>query len=225
MIEFKNMSNEVYITDIIDEWCFNAQEFKDNLNSCGDEVTIYINSPGGDVFLGNTMANIIRESNKKVNCVITGLCASIATQIAIACDNIKMYKNSLFMVHLASCGMYGNKEELLKQVEILDKIDNNLAQAYVDICAKHGKEVSKEDMLNFMSYETWFTADEALNLGLIDEIIDNKVQLTACADIDKLHFKNIDIIKPFIIKEKKVVEDTTEQEKLELYNWLDNFKI
>lgn len=217
MIEFKNQVDnmEIYITDVIDEYTFNAQEFKNELNKCNN-ITLYINSVGGDVFLGNTMANMIKEhqtKGNKVNCIITGLCASISTQIAIACDNIQIYSNGIFMIHNASCLVYGNKEEMQKQIEILSKIDDNLADAYQKASAKRGVNADIELFKELMLNESWLTSQQTLELGLVDEIVDNEVQMVACANIDKLHFKNTSIIEKL----------NKEIEIRELSQWLSDF--
>lgn len=224
MIEFKNSvnSDEIYIMDIIDDYTFNVEDFKKNLEQCiSDEIIIYINSPGGSVFLGNSMANMIEEfknrKKKKVKCIITGLCASISTQIAVVCDEIEMYENALFMIHNASCGVYGNKEELKKQIEILEKIDNLLADAYVRASKKRGINAPKELFIELMENESWLTAEQCVDLGLIDSVVDNEIQLVACA-IDSLHYKNMDKLNPFIKKEEE-----NNKELKELRDWLNQF--
>lgn len=224
MIEFRNEVNEcdeIHILDIIDEYSFNAEEFKNNLNNCkGDILNIHISSPGGSVFLGNTLANMIQEykrkTNKKVVCIINGLCASIATQIALSADEVVMYQNSLFMVHLASCGMHGNKLEMLEQIEILDKIDKILARTYAD---KTG--LSIEQCLEMMENETWLDAEECLELGFIDSIVNKQVQLVACADVSKLNYKDVSKLENLI---NKIKEEELNLELLNLYRWLDEFK-
>ncbi len=224
MINFKNNIgyDEIFILDAIDDYTFNAEEFKNELNNCqGNEIHLLISSPGGSVTLGNTMANMIQDykkrTGKKVKAVINGLCASIATQIALSADEVVMYKNSLFMIHNASCGVYGSKEDLLKQIEVLDKIDNILASTYAD---KTG--LSIEECLDLMSKETWLNAEEALQLGFIDSIVDQEIQLVACADVSKLNFKNTSKLENLI---NKVKEKELEKELLAMYRWLDNFDI
>ena len=222
MIEFKNQSNidEIFILDAIDEYTFNAEEFKNSLNQCqGDILNIHISSPGGSVFLGNTMANMIQEykmkSNKKVKCIINGLCASIATQIALVADEIVMYENSLFMIHLASCGMYGNKKEMLEQIQLLDKIDNILAKTY-----SNRTGLSVEECLDLMEKETWLNAQECLEYGFIDTIVNQQIQLVAYADISKHNFKDTTKLENLI---SKIKEEEQTRELLDLYKWLDNF--
>ena len=223
MIEFKNQIDidEIYILDAIDDYTFNAEEFKNNLNQCqGNILNIHISSPGGSVFLGNTMANMIQEykmrTNKKVKCIINGLCASIATQIALVADEVVMYENSLFMIHLASCMIYGNKKEMLEQIEILDKIDNILAKTYSN---KTG--LSVEECLDMMEKETWLNAEECLEYGFIDTIINKQLALVACADISKHNFKDTTKLENLI---NKVNEEEQTRELLSLYKWLDNLK-
>lgn len=223
MIEFKNQTDgvdEIYILDAIDEYSFNAEDFRESLSMCqGDVLNIHISSPGGSVFLGNTMANMIqdfkRRTNKKVVAIINGLCASIATQIALSADEVVMYKNSLFMIHLASCGMYGNKLEMLEQIELLDKIDKLLARTYAD---KTGMPIEK--CIELMENETWLDAEECLEMGFIDSIVDKKVELVACANIDDMNFKNTDKYKELL---DKANQEKDTKELLSLYHWLDDF--
>lgn len=226
MIEFRNQVegvDEIFILDCIDEYSFNAEDFKDSLNRCqSDTLNIHISSPGGSVFLGNTMANMIQEfkkrTNKKVVAIINGLCASIATQIALMADEVHMYQNSLFMVHLASCGMYGNKLELLEQVELLDKIDKLLARTYAD---KTGMPIDK--CLELMENETWLDAEEAHEMGFVDVIVDKKLELVACADVSKLNYKDTSKLENLINKVNKEKEEQQVKELLSLYKWLDHF--
>lgn len=166
--------------------------FEQELREYGNRpLNINIDSPGGNVFDGNAMANAIKKRTSKTTCTIYSLCASIATQIALACDEVKSFKNSLFMIHLASAGTYGNKEELKKIIDLLDKIDHNLADTYVD-----KTNIEKQEVLKMMSEETWLTASEALEKGFIDQVIDAG-EVTAKAKID---------LKNYTDKYKKIPE-------------------
>ena len=164
------------------------KEFAEELKQYDDRaLTINIDSCGGSVFDGVAMANAIKQRKNKTICNIYSICASIATHIACACDEVNCFENSIYMIHLASCGIFGNKEEMRKQIEILDKIDNILAEAYVN---KTG--MAKEDILKAMSEETWLTAQEAKDMGFVDNILDRQ-SAVAQADLSKYQnvYKNI----------------------------------
>ena len=223
MIEFKNIANQshLYINDVIGE-DIDIISFRNELSYLeeGKDLVIHLNSVGGSVFEGWAIANAIREESKKRNtiCIIESLSASIATAIAIACNEVKMYSNALFMIHRASVMAWGNAEDLQKQIDILLTIDNQLAEAYA---TKSNGKYDKEYFLSKMSEESWFTCDEAYELGLVDEIIDKQVQMVACSDVNKLHFKDTSKLENLI---NKVNEEEQTRELLSLYKWLDNLK-
>lgn len=227
MIEFKNEAylNHLYISDVIGD-DININSFKEELDNLVEgDLIIHMNSVGGSVFEGWAIANAIREESKKkkrkIKCKIEGICASIATAIAIACDEVEMYKNSLMMIHRASVMCYGNVDDLFKQIEILEKIDNQLAEAYAN--KSKGKH-SKEEFLELMSKESWFNADECLELGLVDAIADEQIQLVACANVKDLHYKDISKLENLIQQvEEKEQQNKIENELKELENWLSDF--
>ena len=141
-------SADLYIYDAIGDWFdeVSAKQFKAEIDEIeGKLLNLHISSPGGSVFEGNTIANLIKSRKGTTVCFIEGLCASIATQIALSCDEVKMYKNSLFMIHRAMCGCVGNAKDFNKQANDLMIIDNVLAQTYVD---KTG--LVMETILNYM---------------------------------------------------------------------------
>ena len=188
------------------------KEFAEELKQYDDRVlTINIDSCGGSVFDGVAMANAIKQRKNKTICNIYSICASIATHIACACDEVNCFENSIYMIHLASCGIFGNKEEMRKQIEILDKIDNILAEAYVN---KTG--LAKEDILKAMSEETWLTAQEAKDMGFVDNILDRQ-SAVAQADLSKYQnvYKNI----PSELLKKQEDETRLEnEEKMKILN-------
>lgn len=223
MIEFKNNAdrNSIYILDVIDDYTYNADEFRQQLDMCDGDLTIYISSPGGSVFLGNTIANLIIEHKKKkkvkVKCIVQGLSASIATQIMLSTDEVVAYPNSLIMIHRASCGCYGNAEEILSQIEILEKIDKVLAQIYAD---KTGLTI--DECLDLMKNETWFTANEALEIGLIDSIVEEELEMVACANIDNLKFKDTSKLEELINSIQDIKKEHELRNKItELRSWLE----
>lgn len=222
MIEFRNMANQnhLYINDVVGE-DIDIKSFRDELNKLesNNDLIIHMNSVGGSVFEGWAIANAIREESKKRNtvCIIEGLSASIATAIAIACNEVHIYSNALMMIHNSSTFVYGSKEDLLKQIEVLSSIDNQLAEAYA---TKSNSKYDKEHFLSLMKEETWLNADEAIELGLVDSIVDKQVQLVACADVSKLNYKDTSKLNNLI---NKIKQDELDKELLALYKWLDNF--
>ena len=161
------------------------KDFAEELKQFEDkDLVINLDSVGGSVMDGIAIANAIKQRKKKTTCNIFSICASIATHIACACDEVNCFSNSIYMIHLASTGIFGNKNELKKQIDVLDKIDNILADAYV---TKTG--MAKEEILSAMEEETWLNAEEAQTFGFIDNILDEPMKAVAKADLSK--YKNI----------------------------------
>lgn len=134
-------------------------------NITADTVHLRINSPGGDVFGARVIEQAIRESNKTIIAHIDGYCASAATYIALACSKVIIASGGMFMIHNAWTMAWGDKTDLTKTATLLGKIDSTLAATYA---AKTGKTV--EEIAAYMDAETWFTAQEAVDVGFVDEI-------------------------------------------------------
>lgn len=149
--------------------------FPDNEN----ELRIVINSPGGDVFEGITIFNIIREFARdnpkvKITTYIQGLAASMASVIALAApsvnpeqNKVEAEDNSVFMIHNAWDIVAGNKNELRDAADFLSQIDNVLAATYVK---KSGK--SEKEILAMMDAETWLWGKEIMDAGFADIVLD-----------------------------------------------------
>lgn len=142
-------------------------QFKKDLDSLGDISTlnININSPGGDVFAGQTIYSILKRHSAHKVVHIDGLAASIASIVAMAGDEIIMPKNAMMMIHNAWTYAAGNKNELREMADTLEKIDGVLCSIYVEKTGRKAEEVQAK-----MDAESWFTADEALEFGLIDSV-------------------------------------------------------
>ena len=173
----------------------------------GKKLVINLDSVGGNVSDGFAIANAIKQRNGETICRVYSMSASIATQIMLACDRVECFRNSLIMIHLCSGYAYGNKNDFKKQIEIMDKIDNLLADAYVE---RTGKD--KQEVLDLMATETWYNGQESLEIGLVDNIID--MEMTAKADIkvaDLKDFKNVP--KELINKEEEEIKAQKEAEE------------
>lgn len=184
-----------------------------------DEVLIHINSCGGDVFCGFQIANIIKNMKQKTTCIIEGLCASISSAVACACDNIKMYKNSYLMCHRCWSVVQGNSETLLKEIEQMKKIDTQI----IDFYTRHFN-MSKEDLEKMMSEETWISSDDLDKFGLDIEVIDDEIEYKIAAKLTKffnkcpINMKNneeIQEVKEETVEEKKEETETVENPVVE----------
>ena len=146
----------------------NAQIVSSQLADFKGDVTIKINSPGGEVFEGYAIYNAIQEYEGKVTIHIDGVAASMASVIALAGDEVIMAKNAMYMIHNPSSGTQGDSNEHKKKAELLDTIKDLLIDAYHD---KTG--IKKSKLSKMLDKETWLTSDKALKLGFIDEIKSN----------------------------------------------------
>lgn len=179
--EFKMQANneaDLYLYIEIAWWgggysAHSAQSFKDELDSLGniDILNIYINSPGGDVFEGNTIFNMLTRKKYTKNVYIDGVAASIASIIAMAGDKIIMPSNSMMMIHNARGGVYGTSEEMRNQADLVDRLTENARTTYVD--RSNGK-LDLDTVTELMNNETWLTAQECYDYGLCDEIVGAK---------------------------------------------------
>ncbi|MFE3576894.1 head maturation protease, ClpP-related [Lysinibacillus sp. NPDC059133] len=131
-----------------------------------DNITVRINSPGGDAFDGITIYNRLKDHNAKVKIIVDGWACSAASIIAMAADELIMNTGSMLMIHNASTGIWGNKEALTKEAELLTKLDASIVDVYLSKA-----QATKEEIATMMDNETWFTADEAIAIGFASSTV------------------------------------------------------
>ena len=158
------------IDDEIGFWGTQAKDFRASLNAVAtDELIVEINSPGGDVFAGLGIFNMLRsfasQEGKTVTTRVSGVAASIASVIVLAGDKREMPKNAFAMIHAPWSFAAGNAEELREQADVLDKIGNSLRSVYVDRMG-----VAESEVDEMLSKDTWLTADECLEMGFATEL-------------------------------------------------------
>lgn len=163
-----------------------AKDFINALNDLGaiDSLDLRINSPGGNVFDASAIYNALVQHPAKVNCYIDGMAASSASWIAMSGDRRYMADNAMMMIHNAQGVTFGDASEHIKMADTLEKMDGMIAKTYAD---RSGRKAGT--FKNLMDEETWFTAQEAKDQKLVDEIIPGK-KMAACFDLEKLKFKN-----------------------------------
>lgn len=148
-------------------------------------IHLRINSPGGSVFAARAMEQALREHSAKIVVHIDGLAASAATIIAMAGDERIMAKGALFMIHKAWTISWGNADDLLKEAELLEKIDTTLADTYAERTGNESGVIA-----GWMRDETWFTAQEALDHGFATSVAEDEAKaawnLSAYANAPKL---------------------------------------
>lgn len=158
----------LYVYDVISaDWGVSAVNVIDAIAQAGDAKTlhVHINSPGGDVFEGRAIMAALGRFEGKTVAHIDSLCASAATSIALACNEVEMSDGAFFMIHNASGGVWGDKNAMRETADLLEKIEGAIVNDYT---AKTGKDA--EQIVAWMNAETWFTAAEALEHGFVDRL-------------------------------------------------------
>jgi ATP-dependent protease ClpP protease subunit len=144
-----------------------SQQVASQLEAIGSnsDVTVRINSKGGDVFEGVGILNVLRGHQGRVTTVVDGVAASAASFIAMGGDEIVMNRNSEMMIHLGHAQIAGGMDDFRKVADNLERINSNMASIYAE---KAGG--TADQWLTIMAAETWFSADEAVKAGLADRV-------------------------------------------------------
>lgn len=158
---------EILLYDEIGAWGITAQQFARELKALGDLslISLRIHSPGGDVFEGTAIYNLLKHHPARVEAHIDGLAASMATVIAMAADTIYMPENAMMMVHRPWGIQGGEADDMRRYADLLEKIEDTMVAAYM---AKTGK--SQEDIKALLKAETWMDGREAVEAGFADQL-------------------------------------------------------
>lgn len=150
------------------EWGISAKEFAGVLDQITDdvnEIRLLVNSPGGVVWEGLAILNALRAHPARVVAVVEGIAASAASFIAAGCDELVMAPNSEIFIHNAWGLCVGNAEDMQKMADDLNYEDRNIASIYA---AKAGGTI--DEWMAAMSAETFYSADDAVAVGLADRV-------------------------------------------------------
>ncbi|GFH42732.1 ATP-dependent Clp protease proteolytic subunit [Lactococcus hodotermopsidis] len=179
----------------------------------GQDIQLSINSGGGSVFAGSEIFTALKEYGGKVEVVVSGLAASIASVVAMAGDTIKISPLGQLMIHNAAMVDYGDYREFDHASQILFATSESLAKVYAE---KTGQTVTK--ILALMGEETWMTADKAVELGFADEVLfaeNEPLQLVASVG----HIVSKEKVKAFkAMLDKSKIKDDVKFEKSDLKN-------
>lgn len=145
-----------------------ARRVDEELNALGDvtDITVRINSPGGNLFEGVAVFNMLKRHPAQVHTQVDGLAASAASVIAMAGDLITMGQGTMMMIHDPHTMAIGNSQAMRETADMLDKIAASMASAYA---VRTGK--SEEEVRAIMRAESWFPAGEAVEMGFADEVL------------------------------------------------------
>lgn len=142
------------------------QMFKEELLDGSGNITVWINSPGGDCVAAAQIYNMLREYEDKVTVKIDGIAASAASVIAMAGDTVLMSPVSMMMIHNPMTVAFGDSGEMQKAIEMLSSVKDSIINAYE---LKTG--LSRTKLAHLMDAETWMDANKAIELGFADEVI------------------------------------------------------
>jgi ATP-dependent protease ClpP protease subunit len=156
------------------------------------DYILHIMSGGGNVFEGYGIYNILKNTGKPIVTHVEGLCASIATLVAAAGDKIIMNRTSEFMIHNPKVKIEGDAYQLRSGAEQLDKIKNVL----IDVYARR-TSLGKEKLWELYDNETWLTAQEAQNMGFVDDVQD-AIKAVAKIDLKQLPMKKESLVQRII---------------------------
>ena len=161
-------------------------------------ISLSVNSPGGDLFEGVAICNVLKSSGKPVNVSVIGLAASAASTICMAGDNIVMEPGSMMMVHEAMAFCQGYATDMSKMALVLEAVTSSAADLYV---AK--TKMSKTKVLALLAAETWMEPKEAVEMGFATEVgSTKKAKAAATNSFDLSVFKNV----PKGLKDAEIVK-------------------
>lgn len=136
----------------------------------GADVVVNINSPGGDVFEGLAIYNLLREYKGHVTVRVLGVAASAASFIAMAADEIQIARAGFFMIHNAWTGVWGNRNDLRETADFLEQIDDTIADIY------HVRSgLSMDELKADMDKERWINGRDAIDSGFADAFLPSDV--------------------------------------------------
>ena len=142
------------------------QLFKDELMSGSGNITVWINSPGGDCVAAAQIYNMLMDYKGDVTVKIDGIAASAASVIAMAGTKVLVSPVSMLMIHNPMTAAFGNSDEMQKAIEMLSSVKDSIINAYE---IKTG--LSRAKLSHLMDAETWMDANKAVELGFADDVL------------------------------------------------------
>ncbi len=198
-IENKASADEstVYIYDEIGWFGIGPEQFNRDFQAIkASTIHIRYNTPGGSVFDGTAIYNVIKQSKAHTISHIDGLAASIGSVMALASNEVRMAGNAFYMIHDPFSIAIGTAQDMRDEADLLDKVAGMIAKVYMD---KTGKK--EQEIKDMMASETWMTAQEALDNGFIDAIeeSDEKSNKSSALIFDLSAYANV----PNVLKDRK----------------------
>lgn len=187
--QFKNQTDigqDLYVYgDIVgDKWLDTdvvPEDFRAALDgmAAGQTLNMYINSGGGSVFAASAMVSMLKRAQSKgveVHAYVDGLAASAASWLALAADKVHVYSNSMMMVHKPMSGIWGNANDMQKEIDALNAVEANVMLPLYREKAK----VSDAELQSMIDAETWMGAEDIAAAFDVD-LMEEEKQMAACA--------------------------------------------
>lgn len=137
-------------------------------NPDGEPLELEINSPGGSVFAGFEIYNLLRSAKCETVAEVLSLAGSAASTIMAACRTVKVSPVAQVMIHLPTTGTYGNNLDHQQSLQMLESVTESILNSYE---GKVNGKTSRDELRKMIENETWLTASRAVELGLADEIL------------------------------------------------------
>lgn len=233
---FKNAANGDVQIDIFSEidqtWGFSLANLTNQLAASeGKNVHVRINSPGGSVVEGLAIANILNSYNGDVTVEVVGYAASIASVIVAKAKKAVMAADSFLMIHEPYVGAIGaTASELSSLSDTAQMFEDTIVAAYVNSIDRRGKKKggeTEEYIRKAMKAETWFSAQEALDLGLVDEVVvsfDEYQSVPVVANYDAVMWNSIKEFKNVPDQLKNKFDNINTENKMNKNTLLEKLK-
>ncbi|HEL2553640.1 TPA: Clp protease ClpP [Streptococcus suis] len=176
------------------------QVFKNDLHAGSGDITLWINSPGGDVFAAAQIYNMLMDYKGDVHVVIDGLAASAASVIAMAGTTVSMSPVAMLMIHNPWTVAQGEAKDMQKVIEMLGEIKESIINAY-----ELRTGLSRTKLSHLMDSESWFNAKKAVELGFADKILFDK-QGEHGMDIESYSFSRTAAQQDLLVKMQAKLE-------------------
>ena len=196
------------------------QLFKEELNAGNGDITVWINSPGGDCVAAAQIYNMLTNYSGKVTVKIDGIAASAASVIAMAGDTVLVSPVSMMMIHNPATIAWGDSAEMQKAVAMLDEVKESIINAYEIKTGLDRKKLSK-----LMDAETWMDANSAVEYGFADGIMQRNTAEDMAVPTVSMMYSPVQVtnsLKEKIAKKCKIEKPKTKAE--DLFSRLDLIK-
>ena len=175
------------------------KKFKAELTSSSDDIAVWLNSPGGDVFAASQIYTMLKEYEGRVTVKIDGIAASAASVIAMAGDEVVMSPVAMMMIHNPATVIFGEAADLASGIKMLSEVKESIINAYEQRTGLPRGKIS-----NMMDSETWFSAQKAVELGFADKILYTPEETQDVAE--GFIFDRLTVTNAFLRKLSKKIE-------------------